>query len=134
MIPMLVVYVLVVLISFITGGYICVAIDRRRDWPDTDLAAEWDDQAPEDVTEAIAKVPADWDVTAEPEPVTGRVLAEPIWRQYPEPEWRPDDTDRLASTGELWLFRQQLSADEFLASLDGWAERVMAGLAAEFRS
>jgi hypothetical protein len=149
MIPLLLVYVLVVTIAFTTGWYIGVAIDRRRDCPDTDLAAEWDDLAPEDVTEAIAAVPADWDVAAEPEPVTGRVwsaeaelvadLERDGWfdpgfqahlyaQHYAEPPRAPDDTDRLASTGEMWLFRAYLDADDARDRLCS-AERASEALA-----
>jgi hypothetical protein len=131
MIPLLLVYILVVAVSFTAGGVVCVTLDRRRDWPDPDGAAEWDEAG--DVTEAMAAVPADWDVAAEPEPVTGRVwsaeaelvadLERDGWfdpgfqahlyaQHYAEPPRAPDDTDRLASTGEMWLFRTYLDADD----------------------
>jgi hypothetical protein len=112
MIPLLLVYVLVVAVSFITGGYVCVTLDRRRDWPDPDGAAEWDEAG--DVTEAMAAVPADWEPGAEPEPLTGQVFGHHLglYAWPPEPERVPDDTDRLASTGEMWLFRAYLDADD----------------------
>jgi hypothetical protein len=123
MIPLLLVYILVVAVSFTAGGVVCVTLDRRRDWPDPDGAAEWDEAG--DVTEAMAAVPADWDVAAEPEPLAGQIYhppgscdacAEPpdfgLYAWPPEPERAPDDTDRLASTGEMWLFRTYLDADD----------------------
>ena len=60
------------------------------------------------------------------QPVAGSLPGYPGWL----PEWRPvpDDTDRLASTGEMWMFRQTLALEDFRHEFLSaeWAGRVLA--------
>ena len=105
----------------------------------------------DDITEELARIPDNAPDAFAPEL---HQYAEPIGpeapgfqRRQPDGTWKsiseeeaieggwgqlyapvPDDTDRLASTGEMWMFRQTLALEDFRHEFLSaeWAGRVLA--------
>ena len=68
------------------------------------------------------------DCPARHAPCVDDVCVSQGWCAWPPAEPVPDDTDRLASTGEMWMFRQTLALEDFRHEFLSaeWAGRVLA--------